>query len=41
MTAREIIEPRLGRKLPQNKDLPRDLRVAVLRLGLQLVEAKL
>jgi hypothetical protein len=40
MTARQIIEARLGRKLPPTKDLPRDLRDAIRLLGLQLLRAK-
>lgn len=36
MTARQIIEARLGRTLPPTRELPPDLRRAVLLLGLQL-----
>ena len=39
MTARQIIERRLGRVLPPTKDLPRDLRDALRLLGLALVRA--
>jgi hypothetical protein len=37
MTARQIIESRLGRKLPPTRDLPRDLRVAIKLLAIQLI----
>jgi len=40
MTARQIIETRLGRKLPPTKDLPRDLRDAIRLLGLHLLKVK-
>jgi hypothetical protein len=40
MTARQIIEARLGRKLPPTKDLPRDLRDAIRLLGLHLLKVK-
>ena len=36
MTAREIIEARLGRALPPTKDLRPDERKAILLLGRQL-----
>lgn len=38
MTARQIIQARLGRELPPTRELPRDLREAILRLGLELVQ---
>jgi hypothetical protein len=38
MTARQIIERRLGRALPPTRELPPDLRRAFLLLGLQLVK---
>lgn len=38
MTARQIIEARLGRPLPPTQDLPQDLRDAMRLLGLQLVQ---
>ena len=38
MTARQIIEARLGRPLPPTHDLPPDLRDALRLLGLQLVQ---
>ena len=37
MTARQIIEARLGRKLPATADLPPDLKDAVKRLAIQLI----
>ena len=40
MTARAIIEARLGRKLPPTAELPRDLRTALLLLGLHLVKCR-
>lgn len=39
-TARQIIEARLGQKLPPTKELPPDLRDALRRLGLQLVKIR-
>ena len=39
-TARQIIEARLGRSLPPVSQMARDERVAVLRLGLELVRLK-
>ena len=39
MTARQIIEARLGRPLPPTHDLPPDLRDALRLLGLQLVQS--
>jgi hypothetical protein len=38
MTARQIIERRLGRALPPTRELARDMRRAFYLLGLQLVE---
>lgn len=38
MTARSILESRLGRPLGPIATMPRDLRVAMYRLGLQLVK---
>ncbi len=35
-TARQIIEGRLGRKLPPPREMPRDIREAVLGLALHL-----
>lgn len=40
MTARQIIESRLGRKLPATKDLPPDLRIAIKALAIQLIKSK-
>jgi hypothetical protein len=40
MTARQIIERRLGRQLGPVATMPRDLRRAMYRLALQLVRAK-
>ena len=40
MTARQIIEARLGRKLPATRDLPRDLRTAIKLLAIQLIKEK-
>lgn len=40
MTARQIIESRLGRKLPATHDMPPDLRIAVRELGKQMVKAQ-
>jgi hypothetical protein len=40
MTARQIIEARIGHKLPATRDLPRDLRVAIKMLAIQLGKAK-
>ena len=37
MTARQIIEARLGRRLPTTRELPPDLREAIKRLALQLL----
>ena len=38
MTARQIIEARLGRSLGPIATMPRDLRDALRKLGLQLVK---
>jgi hypothetical protein len=38
-TARQILEARLGRKLPATRDLPRDLRVAIKSLAIQLIRS--
>ena len=38
MTARSILETRLGRPLGPVATMPRDLRVAMYRLALQLVK---
>ena len=40
MTARKIIETRLGRSLGPICNMPKDLRRAMLLLGLQLVRMK-
>jgi hypothetical protein len=40
MTARQIIEKRLGRDLGPLKDMPRDLRDAIYRLALMLQKIK-
>lgn len=40
MTARQIIEARLGRKLPAVKDMARDEREAVSRLAKELIKRK-
>ena len=40
MTARQIIEARLGRTLPPTAQLPRDLRTAIKMLAIQLVKVK-
>jgi hypothetical protein len=40
MTARQIIEARLGRTLPPTLELPRDLRVAIKLLAIQLIKWK-
>jgi len=41
MTARSILENRLGRPLGPIAAMPRDLRVAMYRLALQLVKNRL
>lgn len=40
MTARQIIEARLGRKLPQVRDMRPDERRAVKLLAIQLIKAR-
>jgi hypothetical protein len=40
MTARQIIERRLARKLPPAKDMPRDIRRAVMLLGFELAKRR-
>ena len=40
MTARQIIELRLGRDLGPLADMPRDLRQAIYKLALQLQRLK-
>lgn len=40
MTARQIIEARLGRPLGPLATMPRDLRDAIYRLQLQLMRVK-
>ena len=40
MTARQIIEARIGRKLPPTRDLPPDVRTAIKLLAIQLIKAK-
>lgn len=40
MTAREIIERRLGRKLAPKRELRPDERQAVMRLAIQLIKAR-
>ncbi len=39
MTARQIIEARLGRKLPPTRDLSPDLRTAIKLLAIQLIRS--
>jgi hypothetical protein len=41
MTARYILENRLGRSLGPVATMPRDLRIAMYRLALQLVKNRL
>jgi hypothetical protein len=41
MTARHIIEARLGRKLPATRELPPDLRTAIKMLALQLLRSRI
>ena len=41
MTARQIIEARLGQRLPPTRDLAPDQRQAILRLGRQLINAQM
>lgn len=38
MTARQIIEPRLGHRLPPTADLPPDLRRAIKLLAIRLLK---
>jgi len=40
MTARQIIEKRLGRKWPDTRDLTPDQRRAIKGLAIQLIKAK-
>jgi hypothetical protein len=40
MTARQIIEARLGHPLPPTRDLASDERKAILGLGLQLIRSR-
>jgi hypothetical protein len=40
MTARQIIEARIGRKLPPTADLPPDLKQAIKLLAIQLIKEK-
>jgi len=40
MTAREIIERRLGRKLPPTRDLAPDQRAAIKGLAIQLIKRR-
>lgn len=40
MTARQIIEARLGRKLPSTRELSKDLRIAIKLLAIQLIKKK-
>lgn len=39
LSARQVIELRLGRKLPPTADLPPDLREAVKRLAVEKIKA--
>lgn len=39
-TARQIIEARVGRKLPATADLPPDLRDAIKRLAIEKIRAR-
>lgn len=39
-TAREIIEGRIGRKLPPTADLPPDLKEAVKLLAIHLIKTR-
>ncbi len=41
MSARQIIEARLGRKLPATRELPPDLREAIKRLAIQLLRTRI
>lgn len=40
MIARQIIEARLGRKLPPTRELPQDLKTAIKLLAMQLIKSK-
>lgn len=40
MTARQIIEARLGRKLPPTRELADDQRRAIKTLAIQLIKAR-
>jgi len=40
MTARQIIEARLGRKLAPTRQLTQDEREAIKRLAIQLIKAR-
>lgn len=40
LTARQIIERRLGRALPATADLPNDLRTAIKLLAVQKIKAR-
>ena len=40
MTARQIIEARLGHPLPPTAQLPRDLRTAIKMLAIELLKAR-
>jgi len=39
-TARQIIESRIGRKLPEARDMAPDERLAVKLLAIQLIKAR-
>ena len=41
MTARQIIEARLGHRLPPTRDLAPDQRQAILLLGRQLIKTQM
>lgn len=40
MTARQIIEARLGHALPATRDLPLDLRTAIKLLAIQRIKGR-
>jgi hypothetical protein len=40
MTARQIIEARLGRKLPATRDLAPDQKQAIKMLAIELIRAR-
>ena len=40
LTARHVIEARLGRSLPPTADLPHDLKTAIKLLAIQHIKAK-